>query len=259
MKFKDNSKALVCGASQGIGRAIALELARAGVTVHAVSRSADKLKALIDELKEINSLNHQYHSVDFLSADQLQRFCEGIPSQNFQILVCNSGGPKSGPLTEANTEEFLHGFQSHILANHKLVQAVLPSMKYSGWGRIVNIISTSVKVPIANLGVSNTVRGAVAQWAKTLSLELGPHNITVNNVLPGYTDTERLEKLSLASAEKQGVSQEQVLQTWRMSTPLRRFATPQEVAWAVQFLCSEQAAYISGINLPVDGGRTGCL
>lgn len=259
MKFKENSKALVCGASQGIGRAIALELARSGVTVHAVARSTDKLKNLMDELKTISPLNHQYHSVDFLSPEQLQRFCEGLPSQNFQILICNAGGPKSGPLTEANTDEFIHGFQAHIVTNQKLVQAVLPSMKASGWGRIVNIISTSVKVPIPNLGVSNTIRGAVAQWSKTLSLELGPHNITVNNVLPGYTNTERLDKLSEAAAEKQGLNQEQILNGWRMATPMRRFATPQEVAWAVQFLCSEQAAFISGINLPVDGGRTGCL
>lgn len=259
MKLRENSKALVCGASQGIGRAVAIELARAGVTVHAVSRSADKLKDLMDELKDINSLNHQYHSVDFLSPDQLQRFCEAIPQQSFQILICNAGGPKSGPLIDADTEEFLHGFQAHVLTNQKLVQAVLPAMKSSGWGRIVNIISTSVKVPIPNLGVSNTIRGAVAQWAKTLSLELGPHNITVNNVLPGYTETERLEKLSQTAAEKQNLSQEQILNNWRMMTPMRRFATAQEIAWAVQFLCSDQAGYISGINLPVDGGRTGCL
>lgn len=259
MTIPQNTSALVCGASQGIGRAIAIELAQKGVRVHAVARSEDKLKNLLVELKEITNLDHQVTAVDFEDSQSLEQLLLKLKEQSLQILVCNSGGPKAGPLAEAQPEEFWSGFQAHIIANQKLVQAVIPSMKSSGWGRIINVISTSVKSPIPNLGVSNTIRGAVAQWAKTLSLELGPLNITVNNVLPGYTETERLEKLAQAAAQRLDLTKDQVMQNWKQVVPLRRFAQAQEVAWAVSFLSSQQAAYISGINLPVDGGRTSCL
>lgn len=259
MTTVNQKSALVCGASQGIGRATALELARQGVRVHAVARSADKLQSLQKELMGISKLKHSFSSVDFNNAEQLQRLIDEISFQNFQILICNSGGPKSGFLADAKPEEFFNAFESHLIANQKILQAVLPHMKEQSWGRVVNIISTSVKMPILNLGVSNTIRGAVAQWAKTLSLELGVFNITVNNVLPGYTETERLEALMQAAAERQSISKDAVSDAWKNAVPLKRFGQAKEVAWAVAFLCSEKANYISGINLPVDGGRTGTL
>lgn len=251
--------ALVCGASQGIGRATALELAAQGIRVHALARSSDKLQSLKEELSKLSDLNHSFSSVDFGNSEQLQVLLNDISKQDFQILICNSGGPKGGPLAEAQADEFLNAFQAHVIANQKILQAILPNMKEKKWGRVVNIISTSVKMPILNLGVSNTIRGAVAQWAKTLSLELGPFNITVNNVLPGYTETERLDSLLEAAAERLSLSKESVSTTWKNAVPLKRFGQAQEVAWAVAFLCSEKANYISGINLPVDGGRTGTL
>ena len=171
------------------------------------------------------------------------------------ILINNTGGPKGGPAHLAELEEYTLAFARHVLANQTLVQAVLPHMQESGWGRIVNVISTSVKAPIPNLGVSNTIRGAVANWAKTLSVEVAPHGITVNNVLPGFTETSRLDSIVANRAQQQATSTEVVAQAMRNSVPARRFARAEEVAAAIAFLASPVAGYINGINLPVDGGR----
>lgn len=175
------------------------------------------------------------------------------------ILVNNTGGPPSGPLIEAEPQAFERAFANHVISNQLLVQAVLPGMKSSGYGRIINIISTSVKQPIPGLGVSNTIRAAVANWAKTLAGELGPFGITVNNVLPGYTDTARLGSLIQARAQRSGVPEDAVRREMISQIPLGRLARPEEIAAAVVFLASPDASYISGINLPVDGGRTQCL
>ena len=169
------------------------------------------------------------------------------------------GGPAGGPITEANTESFENAFKMHLINNQILVQSVIPGMIKEGYGRIVNIISTSVKAPIAGLGVSNTIRAAVANWAKTLSLELGEHGITVNNILPGFTNTNRLKSIIAKKSEKQGISENEVIKTMMKSIPANRFGEAQETANAVAFLCSPAAAYINGINLPVDGGRTASL
>lgn len=237
-----------------------MQLASQNIRVLAVARNLEKLKSLKKELLACSSLNHEVFSCDFSNDSEVETLTKHIAQSNsYQILICNSGGPKAGPLTEATSEDFLNGFTNHILTNQKLVQSTLPGMKESQWGRIINIISTSVKVPIANLGVSNTIRGAVAQWSKTLSLELGPQNITVNNVLPGYTATERLDELLAANAKKTNRDLSVVVKDWKSKVPMKRFGEAQEVASAVSFLCSENASYISGINLPVDGGRTGTL
>ncbi|MEM9057277.1 MAG: SDR family oxidoreductase, partial [Pseudomonadota bacterium] len=175
------------------------------------------------------------------------------------VLINNTGGPPAGPANAATTDAFQAAFQQHLLANHLLMRAVLPGMKAAGGGRIVNVISTSVKEPIPGLGVSNTIRGAVASWAKTLAAELGPHNITVNNVLPGFTDTERLTEIFGGKAEKTGLSVADVEAQARTQVPLGRFAQPEEIAAAVLFLASDMASYVSGTNLVVDGGRTGSL
>lgn len=259
LNFRSQISAVVCGASQGIGKQVAIQLAKNNVRVLAVARNPLKLLELKKEMLSHSNIEHDVFQCDLSDMNQLEKLSLRLLKDSYQILVCNSGGPKSGPLAQASIEELNLAFQTHVIANQKLVQSILPAMKTEGWGRIINIISTSVKMPIPNLGVSNTIRGAVAQWSKTLSLELGPLNITVNNVLPGYTATERLDELLKAASNNTGKSIDEVSEDWKSKVPLKRFATADEVASAVSFLCSSNADYISGINLPVDGGRTGTL
>ncbi len=246
-------RALICGASQGIGAATARQLSQQGAQIVLLARSEDKLKGVQSSL---SGSGHSLIAVDMTHpAHLIGQVTKELEKGPIEILVNNSGGPKAGPLVEALDTEFSQGFQSHVIASQLLVQLLFPGMRQRSFGRIVNVMSTSVKAPIPNLGVSNTIRAAMANWAKTLSVELGPYGITVNNVLPGYTATERLETLAKATAERQGVPVEQVKKTWRESTPLKRFAEPQEIAYAIAFLVSNQAGFITGINLPVDGGR----
>jgi 3-oxoacyl-[acyl-carrier protein] reductase len=173
--------------------------------------------------------------------------------------VNKTGGPPAGQAIDANPEDFLKAFSNHLICNQIMTQAVVSGMKKEKYGRIINIISTSVKVPLRGLGVSNTIRGAVANWSKTLSLELGPFGITVNNVLPGATMTARLESIINTNAQKKGISIEEAKQEMIKEIPSGRISEPHEVAAAVAFLASPAAAYINGINIPVDGGRTGSL
>ena len=220
-----------------------------------MARSEAKLKHLLFSLEgNFNS----YLAVDLSDHIALKEKLNELVEKGVKvsILVCNAGGPKAGPLASAGIDEFKKGIDTHLIANQILVQSVLPAMMEQGFGRIINIISTSVKAPIPNLGVSNTVRGAVASWAKTLASELGPFGITVNNVLPGFTATERLEVLKKATADRLGKSISEVEELWKKSIPAGRFADAGEIASAVSFLASPAAAYINGINLPVDGGRT---
>lgn len=253
--------ALVGGSTQGIGRASAIELALLGATVTLIARNEQKLKSVLAELDTTKGQTHHYIVADFSQPGAVQTavttYLERL--QDVHILVNNTGGPPGGALIDARPDEFVQTFHNHLLNNHALVQAVVPSMKRLGYGRIVNIISTSVKQPIVGLGVSNTIRGAVAQWAKTLSLEIGRFGITVNNVLPGYTQTARLESTLAIRAKASGKSEEEVATQLAQEIPIGRFATPEEVAAAVAFLCTPAAASINGINLPVDGGKTGSL
>lgn len=241
-------RALVCGASKGIGRAIALELKSMGAEVTAVARSEKDLKTL-----EMN-----YMTADFSDFHSRQKFVDAIEG-DFHILICNSGGPPGGPLHAAKPEEFHKAFDQHLITNHMLLQKLLPGMKKAKFGRVITILSTSVKAPIPNLGVSNTLRAAVANWAKTLSLELGPFGITVNNVLPGFTATDRLGTLKEKTGERLSKSDDEVEAMWKATIPAGRFGEPSELASAVGFLASPAAAYVNGINLPVDGGRLGSL
>jgi 3-oxoacyl-[acyl-carrier protein] reductase len=248
--------ALVCGASRGIGQATAHLLAAMGATVTVVARSEDRLKAICTELVRNNNQEHQYVAADFSNPDKVrQQFRSQLADHPAQILVNNSGGPPPGPIANAEGEAFLDGMRGHLLCNQYLAQAALPGMRQANYGRIINIISTSVYEPIPGLGVSNTVRAAVAAWAKTLSVELAPEGFTVNNVLPGFTATDRLDSLIRSRAEKAGRSETEIAEGMRATVPMARFASAEEVANAIAFLASPAAAYITGVSLAVDGGR----
>ncbi|MEO0336565.1 MAG: SDR family oxidoreductase, partial [Pseudomonadota bacterium] len=238
----------------------AVLMAEAGAQVILAARSEEGLKKTLERLPRSDT--HQIISLDLMQTLEIAgkvKAAEEKCNQPITVLVCNSGGPKAGPLSEAGVDDLEQGFRAHVLANQTLVQAVVPAMRDKGYGRIINVISTSVKIPIPNLGVSNTIRGAVANWAKTLSMELGGFGITVNNVLPGYTKTQRLDALVGAASQRLGKSEDEIVELWKSKVPARRFADPKETAAAIAFLASPHASYINGVNLPVDGGRTGSL
>ncbi len=256
-----NKRALVCGSTQGIGKAIALELALLGANVTLVARNEDSLKKVKAELNTDKGQQHSYIAVDFSNSDELKKLVElYIERQGtINILVNNTGGPAAGAINTAGTNEFISAFNQHLICNHILAQACLDGMKKSGYGRIINIISTSVKLPLKGLGVSNTIRAAVANWSKTLSLEVAQFGITVNNVLPGATNTVRLTGIIENKSNKTGIAQDEIRKEMLHEIPAGRFGEAYEIANAVAFLASPAAAYINGINVPVDGGRTGCL
>ena len=254
------TSALVCGSTQGIGKASALELASLGARVTLVARNKEKLEAVLGELSAGEGQQHDYIVADFDFPDQLQKALAAYRAPDATtILVNNTGGPNPGPAASASLDQFVSAFNNHLLCNQVLVQHVLAGMKEKGYGRIINIISTSVKIPINGLGVSNTIRGAVANWSKTLANELGPFGITVNNVLPGSTMTGRLEAVMQGKAKATGKSVNEIKEEMIREIPVRRIAEPYEIAAAVAFLATPAAGYINGINLTVDGGRTGCL
>ncbi|MDP7028063.1 MAG: SDR family oxidoreductase [Candidatus Marinimicrobia bacterium] len=257
----DNLNALVCGATSGIGKATAIEFAELGANVTLFARNEDKLKDTLNLLKNDENQSHQILVGDFDNSDQIKSIIEHHikDGNNYHILINNSGGPKGGLITVADTNEFLQGFNRHLICNHILFQSLFEGMKANGYGRIINIISTSVKQPIPGLGVSNTIRGAVASWAKTLSFEIANHGITVNNILPGFTDTERLSSLISAKASTENISTDMVAETMKSTVPSKRFGTPEETAKAIAFLASPSASYINGVSLAVDGGRLSCI
>jgi len=254
-------RAMVCGSTQGIGKASAILLAKQGASVTLVARNEEALKQTLKELSVAANQKHDYIVADFNQPEELKKSVEKYLSggNEFHILLNNSGGPPGGEIVNAKTEDFIQTFQRHLICNHILAQLLIPGMKKTKYGRIINIISTSVKEPIKGLGVSNTIRAAVANWSKTMSIELAPFGITVNNVLPGSTETGRINEIINKTAEKINKSAEQVKADMISKIPAGRFATAEEIANAVAFLASTEAAYINGINLPVDGGRTGCL
>lgn len=256
-----NKTAIVCGSTQGIGKAVALELASLGANITLVARNEQSLKETKAELANNGKQLHSYLCVDFSNPMQLKELIEQYIQRvgPVNILVNNTGGPPSGPIVSAKTEEFLSAFNNHLICNHILVQACVEGMKNSGYGRIINVISTSVKQALPNLGVSNTIRAAVGNWSKTLANELGKFGITVNNVLPGATSTQRLSSIIETKALKTSVENEVVKNEMLHEIPAGRFASPSEIAFAVAFLASPSAAYVNGINLPVDGGRTSSL
>lgn len=257
----NNRTALVCGASQGLGAAVAKELSLLGANVIVLARTETNLKKVITTLDISKGQMHQYIVADTSKPIELVEKIKSFLANgnHIDILVNNTGGPTAGPLLDTPAKEMETAFQSHLIVSHLLAQTIVPYMKQTGFGRIVNIVSTSIKQPINGLGISNTVRAAVANWAKTLANEIGVDGITVNNVLPGYTNTDRLDYLFSKQADVADVSKEEILQRTLAMIPAGRLGEPEEFGAAVAFLCSPAAAYINGINLPVDGGRLGTL
>jgi 3-oxoacyl-[acyl-carrier protein] reductase len=251
-------QALICGSTQGIGLAIAQEFARLGATCTLMARDKAALVRAVDTLDRSADQTHGYLVADFTDLDAVrQAIGIHVGSHEIHILVNNTGGPPPGPLLDAGTEDLAKAFSMHILCYQLLAQAALPSMKKEGYGRIINIVSTSVRIPIPNLGVSNTIRAATAGWAKTLANESGQYGITVNNILPGFTATKRLDSLIQNIARAKGLTTEEVARDMKAEIPARRFGEASDIANLAAFLASPAAAYINGTNIPVDGGRTG--
>jgi 3-oxoacyl-[acyl-carrier protein] reductase len=249
--------AVICGSTQGIGLAIAEEVALLGANCTLIARNEEALKEAVHNLDIALRQQHGYLVADFSKPDELGKVIMDHVSKNpVHILINNSGGPAAGPIIEATEEAFVNTFNQHLICNHILTKAVVPSMKKEGYGRIINIISTSVKIPLKNLGVSNTIRGAVASWAKSMANELGQFNITVNNVLPGFTSTQRLSTIIEGTARRGNVVVDIVEKNMKEEVPMKRFA---EVAAVAAFLASPAASYVNGVSIPVDGGRTGSI
>lgn len=256
-----DKRALVCGSTQGIGKAVAMELSRMECDVTLIARDENVLRQVQQELFNNGKQKHDYICVDFNYPNQVKdavsKYCD--EKETIHILVNNTGGPLAGPILTAEPDEFVKAFNAHLICNHVLAQACMDGMKAANYGRIINIISTSVKQPLKGLGVSNTIRAAVANWSKTLANEVARYGITVNNVLPGATDTARLTQIINDKSKKTGKSFNDITREMMAEIPCGRFATPEEIANAVSFLASPAAAYINGINLPVDGGRLSTL
>ncbi|MBS1642557.1 MAG: SDR family oxidoreductase [Bacteroidetes bacterium] len=253
--------AFVCGGSQGLGLASAKELALLGANIILVSRSEEKLQKAIKELDTSKKQNHQYIVADFENIEMVKKSVEVFLSKKIiiHILINNTGGPAGGEIINASLQQFEKAFHMHVLCSQFLTQTFVNGMKQEQFGRIINIISTSVKQPIIGLGVSNTIRGAMASWAKTMANELAVYNITVNNILPGFTETERLDYVLEQNALKKNTTLEQEKNNAIKTIPAGRLGKPDDFAAAVAFLASPAASYITGINLPVDGGRLSCL
>ncbi len=261
MNLSLNGKnAVVCGSSQGIGLAIAKELALLGATCTLLARDEENLKTAAASLNTSSNQSHLYYAVDFTDAEKTKGLINEIISQHpVHILINNTGGPAAGPIVNATDDQFLKAFQQHLIISHLLTTTVVDGMKAEGYGRIVNIISTSVKVPLKNLGVSNTIRGAVASWAKTMSNELAQYGITVNNILPGMTKTSRLESLVKTTADSAGISIEDMEKKMQSEIPAGRFGEAEEIGAVAGFLCTPAAGYVNGTSIRVDGGRTGSI
>jgi 3-oxoacyl-[acyl-carrier protein] reductase len=252
--------AVICGSTQGIGLAIAEELALLGANCTLIARNETALKTVVRKLDTSLQQKHSYLIADFHEPENVRKVIEAHTAVNpVHILINNTGGPPGGPVTEATEEAFLQAFNQHLVCNHVLTKAVTPSMKKEKYGRIINIISTSVKIPLKNLGVSNTIRGAVASWAKTMANELGEYNITVNNILPGFTRTQRLDAIVANVAVAKSITTGDVEKEMQQEVPMKRFGEVSEIAAVAAFLATPAASYVNGVSIPVDGGRTGSI
>ncbi len=256
----ENKTAIICGSTQGIGLASAIEIAKLGANCVLMARNEQSLQAAIKQLDTSLNQQHKYLVADFDEPETVREAIENyVVNDPVHILINNSGGPAGGPIVNAKEEDFINTFNRHLICNHILTLAVVPSMKAAGYGRIINVISTSVKIPLNNLGVSNTIRGAVASWSKTMANELGQFNITVNNVLPGATSTGRLKSIIENNANKKSIAIDDIEEEMKKEIPMKRFAEPSEIGNIIAFLASPAASYVNGVNIPVDGGRTGAM
>ena len=256
----EGKNAVVCGSTQGIGLAIAEELALLGANCILLARNETALQEAILKLDIANRQLHSYKVADFSIPEQVKQMIEEVVvTQQIHILINNTGGPPPGPIINNNEKDFIAAFNQHLICNHILTRAVVPGMKEAGYGRIINIISTSVKIPNKNLGVSNTIRGGVAAWAKTLANELGQFNITVNNVLPGYTNTQRLRSIIQTSAAKRNVPEDVIEKEMLQEIPMKRFGDATEIAAMAAFLATPSASFVNGVSIQVDGGRVGSI
>ncbi|WP_158795985.1 SDR family oxidoreductase [Pedobacter sp. L105] len=252
-----NKNAVICGSTQGIGLATAIVLAGLGANCILIARNEESLILALQQLPTDKGQLHNYAVADFSKPDTVKGVIEKIIAATaVQILINNSGGPKPGPIVDASASDFQEAFSQHLICNQILTTAVLPGMKTAKYGRIINVVSTSIRTPLANLGVSNTIRAAVASWAKTLANEVGKDHITVNNVLPGFIRTKRYESLLKATAEKENIPQEAVENNFVNTIPLARIGEAEDIGNMIAFLASPAAAYITGTSIPVDGGRT---
>jgi len=255
-----NKNALVAGSTQGIGLASAQALASLGCNCTLIARNQKALEEAIKTLDQSKGQKHQYLVADYSQPEQVRSVVTHFVTHNpIHILINNTGGPAAGLASAASTDAFLAAFNQHLICNHIVSTLVIPAMKEAAYGRIINIISTSVKIPLKGLGVSNTIRGAVASWAKTMANELGQFGITVNNVLPGATATGRLSSIIENKAAKTGAEKDEVTEEMLAEIPAGRFGLPEEIASMVAFLASPAAAYVNGTSIPVDGGRTGSI
>lgn len=256
----EGRNAIVCGSSQGIGYAIAEELALMGANCFLLARNEEMLSTAVTQLDTSIRQVHSFFVADFSNPDQVESVISEIVKEHpIHILINNTGGPAAGMIVDAKADQFIQAFNQHLVCNHILAKACIAGMKKEGYGRIINIISTSVKIPLKNLGVSNTIRGAVASWAKTMANELGQFNITVNNVLPGFTKTQRLESIVKNTSSKKSRTVEEVEMEMQEEVPMKRFGEASEIAAVAAFLASPAASYVNGTSIPVDGGRTGSI
>lgn len=256
----EGKNAIVCGSTQGIGLAIAKELALLGAHCTLMARNEDALKKVITELPGFQKQQHGYLVADFSNTRQVNKVIEEhVKHHAVHILVNNTGGPSPGAIIEASEDEFIEAFDQHLVCNHLLTKVVVPSMIKEGYGRIINILSTSIRIPLKNLGVSGTIRAAVASWAKTMANELGQFNITVNNLLPGNISTQRLSSIVQSNAKKQEMRIHEIEEKMKDDIPMKRFGEPAEIAAVAAFLASPAASYVSGTSIAVDGGKTGAI
>ena len=255
----DNKTALVCGCTQGIGLSIATMLAEAGCTIIGFARNAQSLQDVIATLPSENGQLHQSLVADFSDLHAVQSALESLGDMHIDIIINNSGGPPPGTIEQSTIASFHEAFDRLLMSSHVIAQYCVPKMKERTFGRIINIISTSVRQPLDGLGVSNTIRSATASWSKTLSNEVAQFGITVNSVLPGATKTGRLNGLIERKSKEQQKSKEEIAQAMAEEVPMKRLGEPHEIASAAVFLASDFASYITGTTMLVDGGRTKAL
>lgn len=256
----DVRRAIICGSTEGIGKAIAINLCKEGYAITLISRNLEKLKILKAELNLIKSNDHSFIQTDFDKPEEINYCLSKVDNLKLGklVLVNNVGGPPPKEILECSINDFQRVFNKQVLSFSEVTKYFVPKMKEEKWGRIINIIGTTILEPIPGLGLS-VIKGATANWSKALSVELGKYNITVNNVLPGPTKTRELDTIIEIFAEKANKTKEEFIKDSLGRIPLRRFAEPAEIADGVAFLSSDKASFITGTNLKIDGGFTTCL